>query len=142
MLFRSELVDKFIEKHGTSKDDVFGDKQNKTEEKFLELFSKLDFDNFSDKDWDNFNGLMIHLREPQHIKQRQKALSEMIKAKRWWRSLATDMAREAELLPEFEGITLDYGKNGDDDDGGKVDKVVINKFGGWEQLAKKLGVKL
>mgnify|MGYP003340552959 FL=1 len=141
-----ELLAKFIEKHGTSKDDVFGDKQNKTVEKFVALFPSLDFPNFSEQNWNDFNMLLIHLREPQYLRMRQKALSEMIKAKRWWRSLATDMARQAKMLPEFEGTKLEYGngkksvsgKIGDDEDGGRVDLALKKRKITWDQLAQKL----
>ena len=66
----------------------------------------------------------------------------MIKAKKWWRSLATDMARGANMLPEFDGVNLSYGKDEDDDNGGKVDLLLKKKGMTWEQLVEKLGVKI
>ena len=76
------------------------------------------------------------MREPQYINLRQKALSEMIKAKKWWRDLATDMARQNKILPEFENIQLSYPE--DTEDGGKVDLILKKKNMTWDQLAQKL----
>ena len=112
-----QLADDFAKRNGTAKGDIFGDKQ--TTEKFVALFPSLDFTSFSEQNWNDFNILLIHLREPQYLRMRQKALSEMIKAKRWWRSLATDMARQANMLPEFEGTKLSYGAPSKTDNGEK-----------------------
>ena len=139
-----QLADDFAKRNGTAKGDIFGDKQ--TTEKFVALFPSLDFTSFSEQNWNDFNILLIHLREPQYLRMRQKALSEMIKAKRWWRSLATDMARQAKMLPEFEGTQLSYGapsktddgKKGDEQDGGKVDLALKKRKITWDQLAQKL----
>ena len=138
-----ELVNQFIEKYkdqGARPGDIFNSRS--VEEGFAKLFPKLDFSNFNIKDWDNFNALIMHQREPEHLEMRKKALSEMIKAKKWWRSLATDMARQAKMLPELDGVTLNYGKGEDDDNGGKVDLLLKKKGMTWEQLVEKLGVKL
>ena len=110
-----ELVNQFTKKHGTAPGDVFGSKA--VEENFAKLFSQLDFSSFDNKDWENFHLLIMHQRKPEHLQMRKTSLSEMIKAKRWWRSLATDMARSAGLLPEFENVTLSYP--GDTEDGVK-----------------------
>jgi len=138
-----ELVNQFVEKYkdqGARSDDIFDSKS--VEEKFAKLFPKLDFSNFDDDDWNNFNALIMHQREPEHLEMRKKALSEMIKAKKWWRSLATDMARGANMLPELNGVKLSYGKDKDDDNGGKVDLLLKKKGMTWEQLVEKLGVKI
>lgn len=132
-----ELVNQFIEKHGTARDDVFDTKA--VEEDFAKLFPQLDFSSFDSKDWENFHLLIMHQREPEHLQMRKKSLSEMIKAKRWWRSLATDMARSAGLLPEFENVTLSYPE--DTEDGGKVDLLLKKKKMTWEELVNKLGVE-
>ena len=118
-----ELADEFAEKHGTKKDDIFGDKPRQQE--FIKLFPNLDYQNFDDKDWDNFHTLIIHQREPEHLQMRITSLSKMIEYKRWWRDLATDMARSAGLLPEFENVTLSYPE--DTKDGGKVDLLLKKK---------------
>ena len=133
-----ELVNQFVKKHGTAADDVFGSKS--VEKSFDKLFSKLDFSNFDDNDWKNFSTLIIHQRRPQDLHIRKKALSEMIKARREWKPLATDMAREAKILPELEGKTLTYPE--DTQEGGKVDLLLKEKDMTWEQLVNKLGVKI
>ncbi len=133
-----ELVNQFAKKHGTASDDVFGSKS--VEEEFAKLFSQLDFSNFDDNDWNNFNTLIIHQRRPEHLGIRKKALLEMIKAKREWKPLSTDMARQAKMLPELDGQTLSYPE--DIEDGGKVDLLLKEKGMTWEQLVEKLGVKL
>jgi len=129
-----ELVNQFAKKHGTAPDDVFGSRS--VEENFAKLFPQLDFANFDKKDWDNFNVLIIHQRRPEYSQMRKRALSEMIKAKKEWKSLATDMARQAKILPEFDNQKLIYPT--DIEDGGKVDLLLKKKKITWEQLAKNL----
>lgn len=129
-----ELADEFAEKHGTEKDDIFGDKPR--EQEFIKLFPNLDYQNFDKNDWNNFSLLIIHLRGPEFLEIRKKALSVMIKYKRWWRDLATDMARNTKMLPEFDNQTLSYPV--DTKDGGKVDLLLKKKGIAWEQLAQKL----
>lgn len=133
-----ELVNQFVKKHGTDADDVFGSKS--VEENFIKLFPQLDFSNFSNDDWNNFSVLIIHQRRPEDLQMRKRALSEMIKAKVEWKSLATDMARLVKILPELEGQTLNYPT--DIQDGGKVDLLLKKKNMTWEQLVNKLGVKI
>ena len=56
------------------------------------------------------------------------------------------MARQAKMLPEFEGTQLSYGapsktddgKKGDEQDGGKVDLALKKRKITWDQLAQKL----
>jgi len=129
-----ELVNKFVKLHGTSKDDVFG--SNKVEENFAKLFPKLDFASFSVQDWSNFNTLILHQRRPEHVERRKRALAEMIKAKVYWRDLATDMARSANWLPELEGATLSYPE--DTQEGGKVDLLLKKKGLTWEKFVNNL----
>lgn len=129
-----ELVNKFVKKHGTDVDDVFGSKS--VEEKFAKLFPKLDFSNFDDNDWENFSTLIIHQRKPEDSNIRRKSLSELIKAKREWKPLATDMARVIGILPELEGKTLSYPQ--DTEKGGRVDSLLKKKGITWENLANKL----
>ena len=133
-----ELVDQFTKKHGTTRGDVFGSKA--VEENFAKLFPQLDFSSFDDKDWENFQTLILHQRKPEYLQMRKTSLSKMIEYKRWWRDLATDMARSAGLLPEFENVTLSYPE--DTKDGGKVDLLLKKKKMTWGQLVNKLGVKI
>jgi len=129
-----ELVNKFVELHGTSKDDVFD--SNKVEENFAKLFPKLDFASFSEQDWDNFNVLILHQRKPEDTGLRELALAQMIEAKRWWRDLAADMARSAGLFPELKGKTLSYPE--DTQEGGKVDLLLKEKGLTWDEVVKDL----
>ena len=133
-----ELANQFAKKYGTTPDDIFGSRQ--VEENFAKLFSQLDFSSFDENDWINFHLLILHQRKPEYLQMRKIALSEMIKAKRWWRDLATDMARTAGLLPEFKKDHLSYPE--DTKDGGKVDLLLKKKNMTWEQLVNKLGVKI
>lgn len=136
-----ELLNQFVKKHGTSLDDVFGDRKNNTKEKFSKLLPKLDYSNFDDKDWSNFGALFFHLREPKYDKLRKKELSKIIKAGyKNWKDFTTDIARENGLLPELDGITIGYPD--DTKEGGKVDLVLKKKGMTWEDLLKKLGVKI
>ena len=74
----SELVDEFVAEKGTSKNDVFGDKESGRQDEFRDLFSKLsdtDYVGFSDKDWDNFFLLAQHFDSDRKLqKQAQKVL--------------------------------------------------------------------
>ena len=134
-----ELVNQFAKKHGTAPDDIFDSKSVMND--FVKLFPQLDFSNFDEKDWNNFNTLILHERRPEHLKMRKKALSIMIKENfKDWKGLAADMARTAGLFPELEGIQLDL--DGDTKDGGRVDLLLKKKNMTWEQLVNKLGVKI
>lgn len=60
-----ELLDKFIEKHKTSKDDVFGDSSRKQE--FLKKEPTFKYSSFSDEDWNNWIILVMHLDSHEDI---------------------------------------------------------------------------
>jgi hypothetical protein len=129
-----ELADRFAEKHGNPKDDIFGDKTRN--EKMLPILSKLDYQNFDDEDWNNFDPYILHLRDRKYLPIRKKALTAMVKNNRYWRDLTTDMARELGMIPELEGIQLLYPD--DTQDNGKVDKILKNKGMSWEQLKNQI----
>lgn len=54
-----ELVNKFVEKHKTSKDDVFGDSSRQQE--FLKREPSFNYSSFSNEDWDNWLIFVMHL---------------------------------------------------------------------------------
>ena len=54
-----ELLNKFVEKHKTSKDDVFGDSSRVQE--FLKREPSFKYSSFSDEDWNNWIILVMHL---------------------------------------------------------------------------------
>ena len=54
-----ELLNKFVEKHKTSKDDVFGDSSRAQE--FLKREPSFKYSSFSDEDWNNWIILVMHL---------------------------------------------------------------------------------
>ncbi len=54
-----ELVDKFVEKHKTSKDDVFGDSSRAQE--FLKREPSFKYSSFSDEDWNKWIIFVMHL---------------------------------------------------------------------------------
>jgi hypothetical protein len=124
----------FARKRGKTSKDVFDDEAIQKE--FMELFPKLDFSNFDEDDWGNFTLVATHMREPQQNTIRQKILRVLINNNREWRSLATDMAREQGLLPDFNGTTLSYPK--DVQDGGLIDQALKQKGSSWEDLKDEL----
>lgn len=54
-----ELINKFVDKHKTSKDDVFGDSSRAQE--FLKREPTFKYSNFSNDDWNNWIILVMHL---------------------------------------------------------------------------------
>ena len=102
----------------------------------LPILSKLDYQNFDDEDWNNFDPYILHLRDRKYLPIRKKALTAMVKNNRYWRDLTTDMARELGMIPELEGIQLLYPD--DTQDNGKVDKILKNKGMSWEQLKNQI----
>ena len=54
-----ELLNKFVEKHKTSKDDVFGDSSRAQE--FLKREPSLNYSNFSNDDWNKWIIFVMHL---------------------------------------------------------------------------------
>tara|TARA_A100001391_G_C5043054_1_gene271405 strand:- start:45 stop:596 length:552 start_codon:yes stop_codon:yes gene_type:complete len=129
-----ELANRFAEKHGNPKDDIFGDKTR--HKKILPVLPKLDYQNFDDEDWNNLDPFIIHLRDRKYLPVRKKVLLAMVKYKRYWRDLTTDMARELDMLPELENTQLSYPT--DTQDNGKVDKLLKSKGMGWEQLKNQV----
>jgi hypothetical protein len=129
-----ELVDDFVKKHKTNKDDVFNDKE--TISKFITLFPNLDFQNFDKNDWSRFSLLIMHLRQKEYLNLRKKALQEMIKHNVYYKNLATDIAREIGILPELKNITLNYPN--DTMDNGKVDNLLKEKKISWKDLIEKI----
>jgi hypothetical protein len=129
-----ELADKFAEKHGNPKDDIFGDKTR--HKKMLPVLPKLDYQNFDDEDWSNLIPFILHLRDRKYLSIRKKVLLAMIKHKRYWRDLATDMARELGMFPELKSVKLSYPS--DTQNGGKVDKLLKNKKMNWDELKNKI----
>lgn len=129
-----ELADRFAEKYGNPKDDIFGDKTR--HKKMLPVLPKLDYQNFDDEDWHNLGPFIIHLRDRKYLPVRKKVLLAMVKYKRYWQDLTTDMARELGMLPELEGITLKYPE--DTQNGGKVDKLLKSKNISWGQLKNQI----
>jgi len=129
-----KIVDDFVKKHQTSRDDVFNDKE--TISKFIKLFPNLEFQNFDKKDWSRFSLLIMHLRQHKYFHLRKKAIKEMIKYNVYYKNLAVDMAREFGILPELKNITLNYPD--DTLNGGRVDILLKEKKLSWDALVYKL----
>jgi hypothetical protein len=124
-----ELVDKFVEKNKTQKDDVFGDTIRM--EEFIQREPSFNYSEFSDDDWKSYYIFVMHMDNYPKIQFKALRLFEdqFEKNSNRYKNLLFRMARHRGLV----NIPKDYKVNLDNiEDEAK-------KFGvDWDQLSSKV----
>ncbi len=124
-----ELVNKFVEKHKTQKDDVFGDRTRM--EEFIQREPSFNYSGFSDDDWKSYYIFVMHMDNYPNMQFKALKLfkDEFGKDSNRYKNLLFRMARHRGLID----IPKDYKVNLDNiEDEAK-------KFGvNWEELSFKV----
>lgn len=124
-----DLVNKFVEKHKTSTDDVFNDKKRMKE--FVEQESKLNYSGFSDEDWNNYFIIVMHADPYPQIQEKALKLfkDKFGESDNKYKNLLFRIARRNGIIKIPTDYTLNLEKIDDE----------AKKFNvHWKQLSSKI----
>ena len=124
-----ELVNKFIIKHNTAKDDAFGDRTRM--EEFIQREPSFNHSGFSDEDWNNYYIFVMHMDN--YPKMQFKALKlfedKFGRFSDKHKNLLFRMARHREMINIPKNYTLNLNIIDDEAKKFNVD---------WQELSSKL----
>lgn len=123
-----ELLNKFIKTYNTTSDDVFDSKG--VENELLKIEPSLDYENFSNSDWDNFWLLSQHMDRHPDFQKRSLQIIKKYKGKdsKEYKKLLFRIGSNKGTIKTNQGVTVDLDK---------IDDMGID----WENVEKELNEK-